>query len=173
MGTAASQRRNGSAHTGGFTYIGLLILVATIGIASAATIQVGSLLERRATEEELLQIGADFRNAFVSYANATPAGQPKEPSALTDLLKDPRYPNTVRHLRKICVDPLTGKAEWGAVKLNGRLIGLYSLSTARPIKAAHFDFMSGHLAGKSSYREWIFTGIPNISRVTGRLVFEP
>jgi len=35
---------------------------------------------------------------------------------LEELLEDPRFPNTVRHLRKPFADPMTGQAEWGLAK---------------------------------------------------------
>lgn len=149
------------ARSGGFTYLGLLILLAIVGIASAATLQVGSVLERRAAEEELLEVGAEFRNALLSYANATPVGQPRSPHSLKDLLMDPRYPSARRHLRKLYADPITGKEEWGVVEApdGGGIIGVYSLSTAKPIKIGNFDVAFQGFGKRNSYREWVF-GIP-------------
>ena len=74
----------------GFTYIGLLIALVIIGLASTATLQLGSVLQRRNAEAELLEIGADFQQALEHYARATPLGQPTAPKSLQDLLKDPR-----------------------------------------------------------------------------------
>ncbi|HEX7633966.1 MAG TPA: type II secretion system protein [Noviherbaspirillum sp.] len=148
----------------GFTYLGLLILLAIIGIASAASLQAGAALQRRAAEEELLDIGMAFRNALLSYANATPVGQKRAPSSLQDLLKDPRYPNPRRHLRKLYADPLTGKEEWGVIEAQdgGGIIGVYSLSNARPIKTGNFATAFQDFAGKTSYREWRFMAVPQI-----------
>jgi type II secretory pathway pseudopilin PulG len=103
----------------GFTYLGLIVTVAIIGLVGAATLKVDALLRRAAAEQELLEIGATFSEALRSYADATPRGQPQlPPPSLQDLLKDPRYPGVRRHLRKIFVDPMTGKAEWGIVYAN-------------------------------------------------------
>ena len=148
----------------GFTYLGLLILVAIIGIASAASLQAGAALQRCAAEEELLDIGMAFRNALISYANATPVGQKRSPASLQDLLKDPRYPNPRRHLRKLYVDPLTGKEEWGVIQAQdgSGIIGVYSLSNARPIKTGNFEIAFQGFEGKTSYREWKFTAVPQI-----------
>src|SRR4028118_2405772 len=77
----------------------------------------GTLLQRAAAEEELLEIGAQFQQALRSYAAATPPGQKPQPASLQDLLKDPRFPNPRRHLRKIFVDPLTGQAGGGLSSL--------------------------------------------------------
>lgn len=142
----------------GFTYIGLLILIAIIGIASAATLQVGSILQRRAAEESLLNIGAEFQKALISYANATPAGQQRFPRTLQDLVRDPRFPKVRRHLRRIYPDPITGNNTWGMVYANGNggLVGIYSLSTLPPIKIGNFDAAFLRFNGKTSYQEWIF-----------------
>ena len=143
---------------GGFTYLGVLIIISIIGIASVASLQAGILLQRRAAEEDLLFIGMQFRNALVSYANATPVGQPRFPKSLNDLLLDPRSPTVRRHLRKRYADPMTGQEQWGTVEAPGSagIIGIYSLSTATPIKVASFDAALQGLEGKTSYQEWKF-----------------
>lgn len=146
---------------GGFTYIGILILVAIIGVASVATIQMGSVVQRRAAEQELLEIGMEFQEALTSYANATPLGQLRSPRTLQELLKDPRSPNLRRHLRKLYADPLTGEAEWGIVLSPDGLgiVGLYSLSDATPIKIGNFDLVFRDFEGKTSYRDWKFVAV--------------
>ncbi|MEC5217694.1 type II secretory pathway pseudopilin PulG [Actimicrobium sp. GrIS 1.19] len=144
----------------GFAYLSLIILVAIIGIASAASLQVGGLLGRRAAEEELLDIGAEFRAALISYAATTPAGQMTMPQTLQDLIKDPRYPNVRRHLRKLYVDPITGVEGWGTLTAPSAagvgIVGVYSLSTAAPIKVGNFDEPFKHFQNKTSYQDWKF-----------------
>lgn len=143
----------------GFTYLGLIILVAIIGLVGAATLKIGSLLQRAAAEEELLEIGAAFSAALDSYAAATPRGASPYPPSLAELLKDPRSPAVQRHLRKIYVDPLTGKAEWGIVYLGGGetgVLAVHSLSDARPLKIANFDSRFKGLDNKDKVSEWRF-----------------
>jgi type II secretory pathway pseudopilin PulG len=162
-GTSYLQRKEcRPRRSDGFTYLGLIILVAIIGIASAATLQMGSVVQRRAAEEELLEIGDEFRNALISYANATPAGQKRGPASLQELLKDPRYPNPKRHLRKLYADPITGKDQWGIVEaIDGSgIVGVHSLSEATPIKIDKFESAFLDFAGKTSYRDWRFMIAP-------------
>jgi type II secretory pathway pseudopilin PulG len=149
----------------GFTYLGLLILLAVIGIAAAAALQVGAIVQRRAAEEELLAIGNEFRQALISYANATPAGQKRAPATLQDLFRDPRYPDVRRHLRKLYADPLTGREEWGVVvwQDGSGIAGIYSLAQGQPIKIGHFATPFQEFVGKTSYRDWIF-GIDSVQR---------
>ena len=142
----------------GFTYLGLIILVAVIALVGAAALKVGSLLQRAGAEEELLEIGAQFSEALRSYAAATPQGQPQQPPSLAELLKDPRFPNPRRHLRKIFVDPVTGKAEWGIIYLADKVgvLGVYSLSDRQPLKIANFDIRFQNMANKERISEWKF-----------------
>ena len=145
----------------GFAYLSLLITIAIIGVAAAATLQLGSILQRRAAEEELLAIGSEFRRALISYSSATPAGQPSVPPTLQALLKDPRYPNIRRHLRKLYFDPLTGSQQWGTVmSIDGKgIVGIYSLSTAKPIKIGNFETQFLNFTDKTSYADWVFMAV--------------
>ncbi|MES2016626.1 MAG: type II secretion system protein [Pseudomonadota bacterium] len=142
----------------GFTYLGLMILITVIGLVGAAGLKMGTLLQRAAAEEELLEIGAQFSEALRSYAAATPQGQPQQPPSLRELLKDPRFPNPRRHLRKIFVDPVTGKAEWGIIYLGDKVgvIGVYSLSNRRPLKVANFDIRFPNMENRERISDWKF-----------------
>ncbi|MES3020086.1 MAG: type II secretion system protein [Pseudomonadota bacterium] len=147
------------ARQAGFTYVGLIVLVAIVGLTGAATLKINALLQRAAAEEELLDIGAAFSDALRSYAAATPRGQPYQPPTLQDLLRDPRTPGVRRHLRKVFVDPMTGKAEWGVQYLNGQsgVVALYSLSQARPFKLANFDARFRGFDNSARISDWKFT----------------
>ncbi len=142
----------------GFTYLGLIILLAILALVAAAGLKMGSVLQRAAAEEELLEIGAQFSEALRSYAAATPPGKASQPVTLQDLLKDPRFPNTRRHLRKIFVDPVTGKAEWGVIYIGDKVgvLGVYSLSDARPLKVANFDIRFLNMENREKISDWKF-----------------
>ena len=145
--------------SGGFTYVGLIVLLAILGLVAAAGMKTGSLMQRAAAEQELLEIGASFSDALRSYAAATPQGQPPQPPNLQALLKDPRFPGVRRHLRRIFVDPVTGKAEWGLVTIgdNALVTGVYSLSSARPLKVGNFDARFVNFDNKERISDWTFT----------------
>ncbi|GAB3471983.1 hypothetical protein GCM10027321_44470 [Massilia terrae] len=143
----------------GFTYLGLLVLVTVVGLVGALTLKADALLRRAAAEEELLATGAAFSAALQSYAAVTPRGQPTQPPALDDLLRDPRFPGVRRHLRKIFIDPMTGKAQWGIVYANGEkgVVAVYSLSDARPLKIGNFDARFAGFEKKEHVSDWKFT----------------
>ncbi len=144
----------------GFTYASVAILVAVIGLVGAMSLRLGTTMQRAAAERALLDIGTEYSNALASYAAATPAGQPNYPHSFAELLKDPRFPQLRRHLRRIYVDPMTGKAEWGLVKANenGGILAIYSLSKAAPIKIGNFPQRFAAFEGKASLSDWKFTG---------------
>jgi len=142
----------------GFAYLALLISIAVIGVAAAGTIELGAIYQRRVAEKELLYVGGEFQRALLDYAQNTPLGQPTQPHTLDDLLLDPRYPNPVRHLRKLYADPMTGKADWVLVMgLDGQtIIGIHSASMAHPIQIAHFPQEFRGFERKKRYTEWVF-----------------
>lgn len=145
----------------GFTYLSLIILVAIIGMATAATLKMGSVIQRSRAEQQLLDIGAAYSDALQSYADATPAGMPTQPPSLNELLRDPRFPGIRRHLRRIYVDPMTGGREWGIVYLGNKVgvLAVYSLSDAKPVKIGNFPPRFAALAGRRKISEWRFTAV--------------
>jgi len=146
----------------GFTYLGLLILLAVLALVGAMGVKLGAVSRRHAAEQALLETGAAFSAALRSYARATPAGQPVAPKTLRDLLRDPRYPGQVRHLRKVFIDPLTGRSEWGVVEdpEEGGITAVYSLASGKPIKLTGFDSRFIDFDGKQAYNDWRFARPP-------------
>jgi hypothetical protein len=78
--------------------------------------------------------------------------------SLQELLRDTRFPNPRRHLRKIFVDPVSGRAEWGLVRAGegGRILGVFSLSQAQPLKLAKFDARFPGFENREHVSEWKF-----------------
>lgn len=153
----------------GFTYLGVMILVAILALATSATLTLGSIVQRREAEQRLLEVGSAYRRAIASYLNSTPAGVRSYPASLTDLLKDPRYPGVRRHLRQIYPDPITGKTDWVLVPApGGGIMGVHSLSDARPIKVSGFEAENQLFEGKSRYSEWVFAVLPSPAGVIAR-----
>jgi len=98
----------------GFTYIGLLIAVVLLGIGLALVGEVWNTAVKRDRERELLFVGDQFRQAIGRYYESSP-GVKQYPRKLEDLLEDKRFPVMKRYLRRIYLDPMTGKADWGLV----------------------------------------------------------
>jgi len=146
----------------GFTYIGVLVLVALMGIALSAAGQMWHTLQQREKEQELLFIGHQFRLALDRYAKLTPGQAKRYPLALEDLLQDPRRTEIQRYLRKIYRDPMTGNAEWGLITgPDGEIYGVHSLSDGEPLKKSNFGLADRQFEGRMKYSDWVFMHGPN------------
>lgn len=141
----------------GFTFLGVLILVAILGASLVATGEVWSTVQQRQKEQDLLFIGHQFREAIRLYYERSPGGAKRYPRKLEDLLQDDRYPSTQRYLRKIYFDPLTGKQEWGLIKAPDEgIAGVYSLASGAPLKVDNFDEKDAAFKGAQRYSRWQF-----------------
>jgi len=109
----------------GFTYLGVLIAIAILGIGLQAASEVWVKTARHEKLEELNWTGKQFTQAIGSYYLSTPGGAWTYPLSLDDLLEDRRFATTRRHLRTIYANPFTGKADWELVMgSDGRLHGV-------------------------------------------------
>jgi type II secretory pathway pseudopilin PulG len=144
----------------GFTYIGLLLFIAITGLGLSVAGMSWQYQVRAEKEKQLLFVGSEFRDAINSYYATTPDAVKVYPQSLSELLLDKRTAYVKRHLRKIYVDPMTGKADWGFVSQQGGIVGIYSRSSLVPYKQKGFNVVDAKLAGAKSYRDWIFTGNP-------------
>ncbi|MBS1196694.1 MAG: type secretion system protein [Proteobacteria bacterium] len=162
------------ANCRGFTYLWVLLLVALMGVGLVLAVEIDSTAAQREQEKEMLSIGRQFRRAIGQYHETQIVGGKREyPASLDDLLKDNRFPGMRRHLRKIFVDPMTGKAEWGLVRVGGRIVGVHSLSERTPIKQEGFEPEDMSLRGKQKISEWVFTYPPELLVQAGEGVAVP
>lgn len=145
----------------GFTYPGVLLLIAIMGAVLAGTATVWRTMSQRDKGRDLLFVGHEFRKAIGLYYERTPGAAKQYPKNLEDLLLDKRQTGTTRYLRRLYVDPMTGKKEWGLVRgVGGGIVGVYSLSADAPIKTGNFDEADKEFEAKSSYAEWKFVYVP-------------
>lgn len=132
----------------GFTYLGALFLAATSAAALMSIVEFWSHARQREKETELLWIGNQFEQAIALYYHRSPGSVKRYPEKLEDLLDDRRHLNTARYLRKIYVDPMTGKSDWGLILApGGGIVGVHSLSSAQPIRQVN---------DARTYTEWRF-----------------
>jgi hypothetical protein len=131
-----------------------LFLVAILGGGLALTGDVWHTAAMREKEAELLHIGHQYRVAIQRYFLSGP--QRQYPRSLEDLLKDPRQPGTVRYLRRLYPDPITGK-DWLLVKApDGGILGVHSASEEAPFKTANFKVRDRSFEGAQKYSDWKF-----------------
>ncbi len=148
--------------------MGIIFLVALMGLLLASVGTIWSAARKSEQERELLFVGNQFRHAIELYYERTPGPIKEYPKSLEALLQDARYANVQRFLRRIYVDPVTGKAEWGLVPgPGGGVIGVYSLSDKEPRKKANFSEANQALEGKTRYSDWKFIYIPRAANSNG------
>lgn len=146
-------------YTQGFTYLGILIAIAIIGVSLSATGVVWHTSVQRDRESDLLYIGGQYRDAIGNFYKKNQ----KYPTALSDLVRDPSEASVIHHIRKLYKDPITGSDEWGLIKDKaGGIIGVYSQSEQKPMKQAQFSKTDQLFTSKEKYSDWQFIFTPKI-----------
>lgn len=141
----------------GFTYLGLLFLIALLCLALAAASIVHSVESRREKELQLVFAGEQIAAAIDSYAVSSGRVAQPFPTELSELLSDQRSLVGLHHLRQIYVDPMTNSKEWGLLKTpQGGIIGVFSTSRERPLKQKNFPDGLSFPEQAKTYREWHF-----------------
>lgn len=146
----------------GFTYVGLLALLALIGLFLAAAGEVAATAGRREREAQLLWVGHEYRAAIGRYFSDRRA----YPQTLQELLGSaPDAPLQVRYLRRLYPDPMTNAVDWVLVPApSGGIMGVASSSRRAPLKTARFDDADQGFADASAYGDWQFTFVPTLIR---------
>src|SRR5262245_41939089 len=141
--------------SGGFTYVGLLLGVALAGTGLALVAEIWSTTSKRERERELLYVGAQYRQAIGLYYENSP-GVKQYPRKLEDLVEDKRFPAVRRYLRKIYLDPMTGKRDWGLIMQGDQILGVHSQSRGQPLKVSNFELADATAAEANTYSDWRF-----------------
>ena len=146
---------------GGFTYVGLLLAVVLLGLALSAVGTVWHTMAQREREKELLFIGHEFKAAIAAYYQA---GR-QFPQDLNDLVEDKRWPEPRHFLRRLYADPMTGQADWTAIRTESMgITAVASSSHAVPIKKFGFEPDEEAFADAETYQDWKFIYIPTFGR---------
>ena len=144
----------------GFTYLTVMFIVAILMGGLAILGETWETSARREKEVELLFIGNQYRRAIGLYYLSTPGVVKAYPRQIEDLLKDPRQPGTVRHLRKLYPDPITGKPFVVIKGADGGVQGVASPSDDAPLKVAGFRVRDATFEAAQKYSDWKFIHTP-------------
>ena len=119
----------------GFSYLMLLGWVALSGVLLMVAGPQWRTNAQREREMEMVLRAEQIQRAITNYA-AVPVspGQSPWPTSLQALLDDERSGRTVRHLRQVWPDPMTG-GDWGLVREGEGIRGVYSTSRLTPLRA--------------------------------------
>jgi len=148
------------ASSRGVVLMGLVVLLALCGLAAVNFAESAVTARQREREVQLLWVGQQFRQAFESYYRATPGPVKHLPVTLDELVRDSRFPNPVRHLRKIYPDPIQPDVPWGILKRGNQIIGVYSQADGMPLRRASFAPGLESFEGATQYSAWRFMFVP-------------
>lgn len=157
---ARTRLRQAGCRQAGFTYLTVMFIVAILLGGLAIVGETWETSARREKEAELLFIGNQYRRAIGLYYLATPGPNKRYPRQIEDLLKDPRQPGTMRHLRMLFPDPMTGKQFVLIKGADGGVQGVASASDVAPLKVANFRVRDAVFEGAQKYSEWKFIHTP-------------
>lgn len=149
---------SGKARQRGMGYLAVLLALTVVGLLIPGAQQIWHSSAQRDKETELLFVGHQFRLALASYRDRSPPGSPTTPASLEELLQDPRFPQTVRHLRRLWTDPMTQQADWVLLRQQGRIVGVHSRSEQLVRRTAH-TAPHDAFAGTTRYDQWVFTAL--------------
>ena len=146
----------GKCKLSGFTYIGLLMVMAISGIGMAGVGIVWHQDAQREREKELLFIGDEYRKAIGSYYENSLGDAKQFPATVEDLIIDKRFPSTKRHLRKLYQDPMMFGNSLQLVLQQGQIVGVFSASKQAPIKKIGFSPQYETFGEATEYSDWKF-----------------
>ena len=129
-------------------------------MTAAAAGVVWTTAQQRDNEVDLVLAGRQFAAAIERYRalSLSLAANPQAlyPQRLEALLSDDRAIQPQHHLRRVYLDPMTGKPHWGLIRLpDGGIVGVHSLSDRKPYPRT-FVVAGFSSPGSMSYREWKF-----------------
>jgi type II secretory pathway pseudopilin PulG len=149
LGSRANSRLAARRPPRGIVYPLLLASILVIGVATAGVAQLWTTQIKREKEEELLFRLSEIRRGIIRFR----ADKNRLPKELKDLLEDRTQLQTRRYLRRLYIDPMTGKADWDLKLLadrTGTVSGIedvHSKSKEKPLKT-----LPGVKA--DSYKDW-------------------
>lgn len=144
----------------GVVLLGLIVLLALLGATAAHFAESAAVARQREREAQLLWVGQQYRQALESYYRTSPGTVRHLPVSLDELVRDTRFPQPVRHLRRLYVDPLQPGVPWGVVKRGSQILGVYSQSGDAPLKRSGFAPGLESFEGAGQYADWRFLFIP-------------
>lgn len=166
--TSVYALRNPLKNEAGLTLVLVLVAMLILGLSAGIAGSTISSLTRRAREADLLWKGEQIRKAIGEYYQIK-HGQGAAmiyPSKLEYLLKDPRFLEPRRYLRRLYPDPMTGK-DWVLIKdQGGRIKGVHSSLEEEPFKQSNFSDENKNFEGRELYTEWEFVYVPKQVKTT-------
>ena len=148
----------GARRVRGYALMAALVALVVVSLASVVAVRRASVDAQRERERQLLWVGNQFRMALQSYFAVNPQGGFQQyPKTLEDLVRVGRGPVEHHHLRQLYTDPLTGKMDWVLEMDGGRIVGLHSPGTGKPLLHSGLGAVGSAFQHAKTYADWHFT----------------
>jgi hypothetical protein len=132
-----------------------------MGLALSSAGTLWSFTAQREREAQLLFAGDQYRSAIGRFYASGP-GAHRYPQELKDLVEDTRLPEPKHYLRKLWVDPITGRMDWTLLRdPDGGIYGVASSAAGVPLKRANFRGPDEKFANAQCYCDWKFEYTPS------------
>jgi type II secretory pathway pseudopilin PulG len=151
----------------GAVLMGLMVLLALVGVAMGQAAESLSTTQRRERESQLLWVGQQYKAALESYYLATPGPAKHLPVKLEELVRDSRFPQPVRHLRRLYADPFQPAQPWGLVRRGNQIVGVYSTAEGEPLRRRSLGVGLEALDNAALYADWRFVFLPRQGMAPG------
>lgn len=147
---------------GGYLLVVLLFALALFGMGLATVGRWESEIAQREHEAELLRQGVEVVEAIRSYYRVSPGSINLLPLDWKDLLEDHRFIGTVRHLRRVPIDPFSHRDDWTILRNSqGAMLGIASKSSKRPLQRSPVQTAGMTLKAAEHYSDWKFAYDPS------------
>ena len=147
---------------GGFTYLGLIILVTVIGLVGAATLKIDALLRRAAGRRRAARHRRrSSAPRCASYAAATPKGQPPQPPSLAGTAEGSAHAGRAAPPAQDFRRPGHRQRRSGASSTRATMSACWRCTACRrrkPLKIGNFDARFVGFENKQHLSDWKFTG---------------
>ena len=115
----------------GYTYLGVLLAVALLGIALAGVSEIWVKTRQRQKMVQMQWVMEQYRKAIESYYYSNTGSVHFYPRSIKNLLEDERHLTVKRHLRKSYENPFTQSADWIFITMHDG--GITGIQTREPL----------------------------------------
>jgi hypothetical protein len=141
--------------SGGYTFPLILAILAAMAAGGMRLEVTTNYRLKRDREEELLFRGRAYMQAIAAFYEE----YKRYPGALEELAGDEKKGQR-RFIRKLYMDPITGRGFLLIQRRQGAIAGVVSASAEAPFRTANFDKDLPGFDTAKTYREWRFMAQP-------------
>ena len=131
----------------GFTYLGVLLAMALLGIALMGVSEIWVKTKQRQQMVQLGWVMEQYRRAIESYYYSNTGAVHFYPKDIKSLLRDDRHLGIKRHLREAYKNPFTHSIDWVFIAApDGGIMGIQASNIPDGVKTEALIFIPAKIA---------------------------